>query len=206
MAKYCPNCKKEISMLDVVCPHCGAKIEWEQSKGKVPGAQDTPSPQVTSEVKKTLPNTANYENSVSSTSIDATSHFTTNFILTIQYFFTILVIHTILFWWFDAPNDSEYWICGIEAVFGFGILVTGGDDSEVLGKKDTWLACLLAISFWVCMILFGATVYQDENSHILRTIWAFFSIRHEFIFTYPLSIVTEGIINILGIIVAFFKR
>ena len=205
MERYCPKCKKEISMLDVVCPHCGAKIEWEQSKGQVPGVQDTPSPQVTSEVKKTLPNTANYENSASSTSIDATSHFTQNFILTIQYFFIILVIHTILFWWFDAPNDSEYWICGIEALFGFGILVTGGDDSEILGKKDTWLACLLAISFWVCMILFGATVYQDENSHILRTIWAFLSIRHEFIFVHPLSLITESIINILAVIIAFFK-
>ena len=205
MERYCPKCKKEISMLDVVCPHCGAKIEWEHSKEKeqVPTTQEISSQQVTAEAAS---NVANYKNTTSSIGENTTSHLTSNFILTIQYFFTILVIHTILFWWFDAPNDSEYWICGIEAVFGFGILVTGGDDSEVLGKKDTWLACLLAISFWVCMILFGATVYQDENSHILRTIWAFFSIRHEFIFTYPLSIVTEGIINILGIIVAFFKR
>ena len=95
MERYCPKCKKEISMLDVVCPHCGAKIEWEQSKGQVPGVQDTPSPQVTSEVKKTLSNTASYENSVSSTSIDATSHFTTNFILTIQYFFTFSMLCTL---------------------------------------------------------------------------------------------------------------
>uniref|UniRef100_UPI00402791B0 zinc ribbon domain-containing protein n=1 Tax=Dialister sp. TaxID=1955814 RepID=UPI00402791B0 len=205
MERYCPKCKKEISMLDVVCPHCGAKIEWEHSKEKeqVPTTQEISSQQVTAEAAS---NVANYKNTTSSIGENTTSHLTSNFILTIQYFFTILVIHTILFWWFDAPNDSEYWICGIEAVFGFCILVTGGDDSEILGKKDTWLACLLAISFWVCMILFGATVYQDENSHILRTIWAFFSIRHEFIFTYPLSIVTEGIINILGIIVAFFKR
>lgn len=205
MERYCPKCKKEISMLDVVCPHCGAKIEWEHSKEKeqVPTTQEISSQQVTAEAAS---NVANYKNTTSSIGENTTSHLTSNFILTIQYFFTILVIHTILFWWFDAPNDPEYWICGIEAVFGFCILVTGGDDSEILGKKDTWLACLLAISFWVCMILFGATVYQDENSHILRTIWAFFSIRHEFIFTYPLSIVTEGIINILGIIVAFFKR
>lgn len=205
MERYCPKCKKEISMLDVVCPHCGAKIEWEHSKEKeqVPTTQEISSQQVTAEAAS---NVANYKNTTSSIGENTTSHLTSNFILTIQYFFTILVIHTILFWWFDAPNDSEYWICGIEAVLGFCILVTGGDDSEILGKKDTWLACLLAISFWVCMILFGATVYQDENSHILRTIWAFFSIRHEFIFTYPLSIVTEGIINILGIIVAFFKR
>lgn len=205
MERYCPKCKKEISMLDVVCPHCGAKIEWEHSKEKeqVPTTQEISSQQVTAEAAS---NVANYKNTTSSIGENTTSHLTSNFILTIQYFFTILVIHTILFWWFDAPNDSEYWICGIEAVFGFCILVTGGDDSEILGKKDTWLACLLAISFLVCMILFGATVYQDENSHILRTIWAFFSIRHEFIFTYPLSIVTEGIINILGIIVAFFKR
>lgn len=205
MERYCPKCKKEISMLDVVCPHCGAKIEWEHSKEKeqVPTTQEISSQQVTAEAAS---NVANYKNTTSSIGENTTSHLTSNFILTIQYFFTILVIHTILFWWFDAPNDSEYWICGIEAVFGFCILVTGGDDSEILGKKDTWLACLLAISFWVCMILFGAIVYQDENSHILRTIWAFFSIRHEFIFTYPLSIVTEGIINILGIIVAFFKR
>lgn len=205
MERYCPKCKKEISMLDVVCPHCGAKIEWEHSKEKeqVPTTQEISSQQVTAEAAS---NVANYKNTTSSIGENTTSHLTSNFILTIQYFFTILVIHTILFGWFDAPNDSEYWICGIEAVFGFCILVTGGDDSEILGKKDTWLACLLAISFWVCMILFGATVYQDENSHILRTIWAFFSIRHEFIFTYPLSIVTEGIINILGIIVAFFKR
>ena len=205
MERYCPKCKKEISMLDVVCPHCGAKIEWEHSKEKeqVPTTQEISSQQVTAEAAS---NVANYKNTTSSIGENTTSHLTSNFILTIQYFFTILVIHTILFWWFDAPNDSEYWICGIEAVFGFCILVTGGDDSEILGKKDTWLACLLAISFWVCMILFGATVYQDENSHILRTIWAFFSIRHEFIFTYPLSIVTEGIINIIGIIVAFFKR
>lgn len=205
MERYCPKCKKEISMLDVVCPHCGAKIEWEHSKEKeqVPTTQEISSQQVTAEAAS---NVANYKNTTSSIGENTTSHLTSNFILTIQYFFTILVIHTILFWWFDAPNDSEYWICGIEAVFGFCILVTGGDDSEILGKKDTWLACLLAISFWVCMILFGATVYQDENGHILRTIWAFFSIRHEFIFTYPLSIVTEGIINILGIIVAFFKR
>lgn len=205
MERYCPKCKKEISMLDVVCPHCGAKIEWEHSKEKeqVPTTQEISSQQVTAEAAS---NVANYKNTTSSIGENTTSHLTSNFILTIQYFFTILVIHTILFWWFDAPNDSEYWICGIEAVFGFCILVTGGDDSEILGKKDTWLVCLLAISFWVCMILFGATVYQDENSHILRTIWAFFSIRHEFIFTYPLSIVTEGIINILGIIVAFFKR
>ena len=203
MERYCPKCKKEISMLDVVCPHCGAKIEWEHSKEQVPTTQEISSQQVTAEAAS---NVANYKNTTSSIGENTTSHLTSNFILTIQYFFTILVIHTILFWWFDAPNDSEYWICGIEAVFGFCILVTGGDDSEILGKKDTWLACLLAISFWVCMILFGATVYQDENSHILRTIWAFFSIRHEFIFTYPLSIVTEGIINILGIIVAFFKR
>lgn len=205
MERYCPKCKKEISMLDVVCPHCGAKIEWEHSKEKeqVPTTQEISSQQVTAEAAS---NVANYKNTTSSIGENTTSHLTSNFILTIQYFFTILVIHTILFWWFDAPNDSEYWICGIEAVFGFCILVTGGDDSEILGKKDTWLACLLAISFWVCMILSGATVYQDENSHILRTIWAFFSIRHEFIFTYPLSIVTEGIINILGIIVAFFKR
>lgn len=203
MKRYCPKCKKEISNIDIVCPHCGTKIKWEHSEEQVPTTQEISFQQVTAEATS---NTANYKNTTSSIEKNTTSHLTANFILTIQYFFTILLIHTILFWWFDVPNDSVYWICGIEAVFGFGILVTGGDDTEILGKKDTWLACLLAISFWVCMILFGSTVYQDEHSHILRTIWAFFSIRHEFIFTHPLSLVTEGIINILGVIVAFIKR
>lgn len=123
MERYCPKCKKEISMLDVVCPHCGAKIEWEHSKEKeqVPTTQEISSQQVTAEAAS---NVANYKNTTSSIGENTTSHLTSNFILTIQYFFTILVIHTILFWWFDAPNDSEYWICGIEAVFGFCILVT----------------------------------------------------------------------------------
>lgn len=29
MTRYCPNCKSEISPLDLVCPHCGAKLEWK---------------------------------------------------------------------------------------------------------------------------------------------------------------------------------
>lgn len=29
MTRYCPKCKSEISPLDLVCPHCGAKLEWK---------------------------------------------------------------------------------------------------------------------------------------------------------------------------------
>lgn len=29
MARYCPNCKSEVSAIDIICPHCGAKLEWE---------------------------------------------------------------------------------------------------------------------------------------------------------------------------------
>lgn len=29
MARYCPKCKSEVSELDIVCPHCRAKLKWE---------------------------------------------------------------------------------------------------------------------------------------------------------------------------------
>lgn len=29
MTRYCPNCKSEVSPIDLICPHCGAKLEWK---------------------------------------------------------------------------------------------------------------------------------------------------------------------------------
>ena len=29
MTRYCPKCKSEVSPIDLICPHCGAKLEWK---------------------------------------------------------------------------------------------------------------------------------------------------------------------------------
>lgn len=29
MKRYCPKCKSEVSPIDLICPHCGAKLEWK---------------------------------------------------------------------------------------------------------------------------------------------------------------------------------
>lgn len=32
MTRYCPKCKSEVSPIDLICPHCGAKLEWKSPK------------------------------------------------------------------------------------------------------------------------------------------------------------------------------
>lgn len=199
-------------MLDIVCPNCGAKMEWEQAQEQAPCAQETAPQQVTTEAKRvsTLSNTSTYEAHTSSTSLNIGSHLQKNFILTLQYFFAILVVHTILFWWFDEPNNSPYWIIGIEMIFGVGILVgadeiIGDEFAGNFGKADTWIACLLGLLFWGCVIVFAVTIMEDKNSHMLRWLWGFLSIKHQFIFANPSLLVLEGAVNAIGVICGFFK-
>lgn len=199
-------------MLDIVCPNCGAKIEWGEAQEQAPCAQEAASQQETMEAKResTLSNTSTYEAHTSNFSIDIVSHLQKNFILTLQYFFITLAVHAILFWWFDEPNNSPYWIIGIEMIFGVGILVgadeiIGDEFAGDFGKADTWIACLLGLLFWGCVIVFAMTIMEDKNSHMLRLLWGFLSIEHQFIFASPMLLVIEGAVNALGVIFGFCK-
>lgn len=64
MKRYCPKCKSEVSPIDLICPHCGAKLEWESPM--VDQSQPTAQPEKTSESSTAInPQTSSQEHSVS---------------------------------------------------------------------------------------------------------------------------------------------
>lgn len=109
-----------------------------------------------------------------------------------------------------SQTIPPYWIIGIEMLFGVGILVgadeiIGDEFAGDFGKADTWIACLLGLLFWGCVIVFAMTIMEDKNSHMLRLLWGFLSIEHQFIFASPMLLVIEGAVNALGVIFGFCK-
>lgn len=64
MKRYCPKCKSEVSPIDLICPHCGVRLEWKSPM--VDQAQPITQPEKITEASTAInPQTSNQEYSVS---------------------------------------------------------------------------------------------------------------------------------------------